>query len=558
MAKLQYIASQEKVEFDPADIQTIAEESKGDIRAAINDLQTNTINNKLVLEDNGERDKTEEIKFCLQKVLQEKDIKITNNIFGKTTLNTDEIFLWVDENLPKEYDSDELKKRYDLRLGRYQAAIALEPLDRMPIAAGSNYFAEIYSGNTHQQTVYDPEEWLEAEMSFARDFPEVDVLRDNRIYAPLFDAVGCRTYRLPGRDLAPTAQFQFVEREYMKSDEYDILIENPVKFMLNIFLPRILGDFSEPGSTQASVALLKGGMAFVHMGQVMRNRSIRLQQECGLPQPMTGAFIAPFDVIADVMRGLNGTMMDMFRNPDKLIAACDVLVDEMVNFALATADPFKRYPIFVPTHKPMFLSPEQFDTFYWPSFKRTLETLIEAGYTIRAYLEGDWRHHWHHMLELPKGKVLCDIDTQGDILKALKDIGHYQCVAGGIPESLFILGTPKEMRERVKFLCEGAGRDKRLLINGGCNIPYDTKPENYRAMIDAILEFATYDTDLTPTPKQHDTRQPEASRFTPKTITPWAQRREQIGGIKGDEDLIRRPWEQLESMAYSWIWQWVF
>ncbi len=114
MAKLQYIASQEKVEFNPADIQTIAEESKGDIRAAINDLQTNIINNKLILEDNGERDKTEEIKFCLQKVLQEKDIKITNNIFGKTTLNTDEIFLWIDENLPKEYDSEELKKAYPL------------------------------------------------------------------------------------------------------------------------------------------------------------------------------------------------------------------------------------------------------------------------------------------------------------------------------------------------------------------------------------------------------------------------------------------------------------
>ncbi|MBT3985461.1 replication factor C large subunit [archaeon] len=114
MAKLQYIASQEKVEFDPADIQIIAEKSKGDIRAAINDLQTNIINNKLILEDNGERDKTEEITFCLQKVLQEKDIKVTNNIFSKTTLNTDEIFLWVDENLPKEYDSDELKKAYPL------------------------------------------------------------------------------------------------------------------------------------------------------------------------------------------------------------------------------------------------------------------------------------------------------------------------------------------------------------------------------------------------------------------------------------------------------------
>ena len=85
---------------------------------------------------------------------------------------------------------DELKNLYQARLGRYQAAIAREPVDRMPIAAGSNYFAELYSGNTHQQTIYDPEKWLQAEMTFIRDFPEVDVLRDNRIYAPLYDAGG--------------------------------------------------------------------------------------------------------------------------------------------------------------------------------------------------------------------------------------------------------------------------------------------------------------------------------------------------------------------------------
>ena len=274
-----------------------------------------------------------------------------------------------------------------------------------------------------------------------------------------------------------------------------------------------------------------------------------------MPQPMTGAFIAPFDVIADVLRGLNATMMDMFRNPEKLKAACDVLVDEMVNFALATADPFKRYPIFVPTHKPMFLSPEQFDTFYWPSFKKTLETLIENGYSIRAYLEGDWSHHWHHMRELPKGSILCDIDKQGDIFKALEDIGHHQCVAGGIADSLFILGTPEAIRDRVKELCDAAGRDKGLIINGGCNIPYDTKPENYRAMIDAILEFGTYDAGLNPSPKKIDLK---PSKLQPRMVTPWEKHIAEIDGIQGDEELIRRPWEQLEAMAYTWVWQWVF
>jgi hypothetical protein len=452
--------------------------------------------------------------------------------------------------------TDEIKRLFDERLGRYQAAIALEKTDRMPIATGSNYFAEVYSGNTKQQTIYDSEKWLRAEEAFLRDFPEVDVLRNNRIWAPLYDAVGCRTYKLPGRDLPPRTQFQFVEEEYMKADEYDVLINSPVEFMMDRLLPRILGELAEPGSLRARFALLKGGMAQVMMSQIMRNRSAYLEQKYGMPQPMTGFFLAPFDVLADVLRGLKGILLDIYRRPEKVVEACEVLVDEMVNLALVTADPLKRYPIFVPTHKACFLSPKQFETFYWPSFKKTLERIIEAGYTVRAYLEGNWGPYWHHLLELPKGKVLCDIDTQGDIFRAKAEIGHHQCLAGGIPDSLFILGTPEEMRARVKLLCEKLGRDGGLIINGGCNIPYDTKPANYRAMIDAIIEYGTYDRSIRPAPR---TPQPDAAKppVRPKMITPWEVRCAELGGVMGDEELIRKPWEMLESMGYAWIWQWV-
>jgi hypothetical protein len=70
--------------------------------------------------------------------------------------------------------SEDTKKLFDERLGRYQAAIALEPTDRIPIATGSNSFAEVYSGNNHQETLYDAEKWLQAELAFCGDFPEVE------------------------------------------------------------------------------------------------------------------------------------------------------------------------------------------------------------------------------------------------------------------------------------------------------------------------------------------------------------------------------------------------
>lgn len=453
--------------------------------------------------------------------------------------------------------STDVQKLYEERLGRYQATIALEPTDRIPIASGSCYLAEVYSGNNNQQTIYDPEKWLQAEMAFIKAFPQVDVLRSNRVWAPQYDAIGLRTYKLPGRDLPVTQQFQFVEDEYMQADEYDLLIKDPGAFMLEKFLPRVLGEYADRCSNRSYIAFLKAGMAQMMAANVMKNRSIQLQTVCGMPQPTTGAFVAPFDVLGDVLRGLRAALMDTYRRPKQVLEACDVLVDVMVRFALSTADPLKRYPIFVPTHKACFMSPKQFDTFYWPSFKKVLEKLIDAGYTVRAYLEGDWSKHWHHFQELPKGKVLCDIDTQGDIFKAKADFGQYQAIAGGIPESMLILGSPQEVAERTQYLCETVGKGGGFIINGGCNIPYDTKPENFQAMIDAIMKYGWYDKNL----KLQSRPAPEAkadidSIAKQYRITPWEVKVAELGGVMGDEELIRKPWENLEAMAFNWLWNW--
>ncbi len=452
--------------------------------------------------------------------------------------------------------SEEMQKLFDERLGRYQAAIALEPTDRIPVAPGSNYFAETYGGNTNQETIYDPDKWLQGELAFAGAFPEFDVLRDNRIYGPLFDAVDLKTYKLPGRDLSPRDQFQFAESEYMLVDEYDILIHSPMEFLFDRWLPRILGEFGERGSMRSYVAFLKGGMAYMQAGQIMRNRAMVLQDRAGMPQPMAGFFLAPFDVLADAMRGLTGTLMDCYRQPDKVVAACDVLVDEMANLALATADPLKRWPVFVPTHKATFMSPQEFDRFYWPSFRKVLEIVIGAGHTVRAYLEGDWGRHWHHMLELPKGKVLCDIDNEGDIFKAKREIGHHQCLAGGVQDSNLILGSPEKVREQVKYLCETVGKDGGFIVSGGCNVPYTAKPENVRAMAEAVMEYGRYDKSVKPLPRPAPHGAIHASSF-PRMVTPWSVKKAEVGGVMGDEDLIGKPWETLESMAYVWLWQWV-
>jgi hypothetical protein len=456
---------------------------------------------------------------------------------------------------------NEIKVLFEERLKRYQAAIALEVPDRIPISAGSNYFAEVYAGYNNQQFIYDSSTWIEADKKFVHDFPEVDNLRSGRFWGPLHDAVGWNMYKLPGRDISPAVQFQFVEGERMKSDEYDLLINSPVEFLLDRFLPRAFNDFKERGSIRSYMAFLKSGMAAVMMGALMRNRSMVLQNELGMPLPMAGVMLAPFDYLADGLRGLRGIMIDIHRQPDKVLEACNAIIPDIVNAALAIADPLRRYPVFMPLHRGAhpFLSPKQFDTFYWPSFKKVMMMLIEAGYTIRAYLEGDWGPNWHHFCEMPKGKVLCDIDVQGDIFKAKEDLKDCQCIAGGMPDSLLILGRPDDVRERTRLLCERVGRNGGYIINGGCGIPYHTKPENYRAMIDTVIEYGRYyesptkyEIHMSPKPPVHWTPPPR------RMVTPWEVKLKELGGIVGDEKLIRDQWEDLEYRAYNSLWMWTW
>ncbi len=88
----------------------IAKKSRGDLRAAINDLQTIS-----KLEDPSkisfdERNKELDIFKALQKIFKSKPEKETSRIFDEVKMPLDEIMLWVEENIPKEYSGIELAK----------------------------------------------------------------------------------------------------------------------------------------------------------------------------------------------------------------------------------------------------------------------------------------------------------------------------------------------------------------------------------------------------------------------------------------------------------------
>jgi replication factor C large subunit len=107
---LKRICDKEKIKYDEEALSMIARRSGGDMRAAINDLQSLSNNSRITrkeLEQLGEREQTEKIIPVLMKIFKTTDQSVALGAYNNIDEDLDKIFLWVDENLPKEYTKPE-------------------------------------------------------------------------------------------------------------------------------------------------------------------------------------------------------------------------------------------------------------------------------------------------------------------------------------------------------------------------------------------------------------------------------------------------------------------
>ncbi|MAF51070.1 MAG: hypothetical protein CMH64_03170 [Nanoarchaeota archaeon] len=110
---LKEIANKENINFEEQDLKFLSRSAKGDLRAALNDLQFSTENNILDLNLLSERAQTQEIFNALKLIFKTLDPKIALSSLDNLNENLDEVFLWLEENLPKEYSEKDLERAFD-------------------------------------------------------------------------------------------------------------------------------------------------------------------------------------------------------------------------------------------------------------------------------------------------------------------------------------------------------------------------------------------------------------------------------------------------------------
>ena len=188
-----------------------------------------------------------------------------------------------------------------------------------------------------------------------------------------------------------------------------------------------------------------------------------MRSESGTVSAISGILKAPFDILADKLRGYKGLCMDLFRQPKKVLAACEALAPHLLHVALSGADPDKNVPIGLWMHRGCvpFLSPGQFEQFYWPTLKWIIEELWARGHQTLFYAEGEWNPNLKWIAELPERSIVYHVD-RGDIFEVHKAVGDKFCLSGGIPNDLLAFGTPDDVRALLQEGDRRRGPRRRL------------------------------------------------------------------------------------------------
>jgi len=324
-----------------------------------------------------------------------------------------------------------------------------------------------------------------------------------------------RLYAWPGHGLSVDAPgYQYVEGEYMKADEYEDLLRDPSDFWLRIYLPRIFGsfagfrmvspltDFLEIPTAQlmplAFPQVQETLQKLIDAGKDLQKRneiSAKLMKSGpahGFPSTMGLLNVAPFDALGDTLRGTKAITLDLFRRPDKILKAVDVLAEIIIYSILHSPMISRALTVAFPLHKGAdgWMSAKQYETIYWPSLKRVMDALIKEGIICLMFAEGSYDSRLETVNDFPKGTVVWWFD-QTDMAKAKKILGKNCCIQGNVPSSLIVTGTAADVKEYCRKLVETCAPGGGYILGAGC-IADNPKLENLQAMMAAVKEYGVY------------------------------------------------------------------
>ena len=414
-----------------------------------------------------------------------------------------------------DFADDSTRRDYEERVRLLIDAITLKKPARVPVSTAVGFYAGKYSGLTAKESMYDYDRLAAAHVRFHEDFRPDFQIRPVAS-AKVFDLLGLQIVDWPGRGLADEVPWQYIEAGYMRADEYDALIADPESYFRRALLPRFgsafaplaglapfsdmmeaasmpfnILPFADPAVVEGVQRLAEAARESFSYLKAMAAADADAAGRLGIPPELGGSAKAPYDALADTLRGTRGIMTDRFRQPDKILEAAARLVPLMIDLGVRQAARAEAPLVVFWLHKGAdgFMSDADFRTFYWPTLKAVMKGLIEQGIVPAMFAEGGYGRRLEVIAddELPEGSALWMFD-QTDMVAARRALGGYACIAGNVPSALLAVGTPEEVEQYVTGLLDACATDGGFVLRNGAVLDI-ARAANLKAMIDTGREW---------------------------------------------------------------------
>jgi uroporphyrinogen-III decarboxylase len=365
------------------------------------------------------------------------------------------------------------------KFDRIQKAINLEAVDRVPVVFNGMAFAPRFLGMSMADFCADPDAPVDASLKVMDKLGGFDGM--NAVIAGrttvLVPEMWLSRVKVPGRELPPDSLWQMHEAEIMTTDDYDYIINKGWPAFLEKYMPNVV-DVDEMNEAKQ------------WLGKNML-RCISDVRQHGYVPVSASVTAPPYESFCGG-RSMEKFLTDIYRIPDKVQAAMDVALPEIIKNAVAGTKANGVPGIWIGGWRTAssMVSPRIMDRFIWPYLVKIVDALVNACLMPIFHWDQDWTRDLVRLQEMPAKKCILNPDGMTDVRQFKKLVGDRMAMMGDVPSSLFAAGTPADIDNYVRNLVD-LFEGKGLILCPGCDAPINTKPENMRAFVEASHKYGT-------------------------------------------------------------------
>ncbi len=379
------------------------------------------------------------------------------------------------------------------RYERLEAAWNLEKADRVPVAPILCYIIPYLGGISIREMFYEPEKLIQATvdcLDFIGDSIDPNITTFDHL--SILGKSGWDQATLDWRiwdDFPPKGNIpSFYEKRII--DDYDDVLKRG--FSTILFNKKIKEVFNRSIDN-----LLYYEFEYK---KIYADAWRKFVEKYEIPLLMGGRACHPLDLL-QYYRGLFQLTEDIYERPEKVKEMSEFLLDYEMNLAMRDAmimgagEVPGAEIIFFVNGGPPGMSQKIFDEFFWPYAKKAIDTFVNRGFKVYCHWDNDLTPHLHTLKDitkgLPKGKVLIDFEKT-EMKKAKEVLGDTVCIYGNVPSSMLVYGTPEEVDAYCKQLIKDCAEGGGYVLGTECEVPWDAKRENVKAMKDAAIKYGQY------------------------------------------------------------------